>query len=215
MITALKEKVIDQGWFEIENILSNDDLLNLAMKLGEIMKHPNGELIAELQPKSKEKAVKDTLSHRHEYGSFPLHTDTAFWSKPARFVILSSKQLSTCSTVIIHQDDIWKRLNSEERKNAEKAIYVIKTPQGQHYCSLLFQEDGVKGFRYDPTTMIPVNKSAKLFQKMLDSIIPSIEPTQINWTGNKAVVFDNWRTLHGRNNADKTELRTIKRIYLN
>lgn len=31
MNAELKEKVIDQGWFEIENILTNDDLLSIAM----------------------------------------------------------------------------------------------------------------------------------------------------------------------------------------
>ena len=38
---------------------------------------------------------------------------------------------------------------------------------------------------------------------------------EINWNGNKAVIFDNWKMLHARGAALRDENRELLRVYIN
>lgn len=215
MINDYKHKISSKGWIEIENIHSNSELLSIATSLGHISPHPNGEKIASISPKPKSQSIAGTLSNRFGFGTFPMHTDTAFWPKPARYVLLSSTEPSNTKTLIFHIDNIWNQLSKYDTSLAKRAIFIVKTIHGQHYTSLEFKENGQMGFRYDPCTMFPCNTSAKKFQIIFENIIESIQPVEIDWSGNKALIFDNWCTLHARTSSKKNEMRILKRIYIN
>lgn len=214
-MSTILNKILQHGWVEIENISTEKTLTELASVVGNILVHPNGENIATLNPSQGQKSIKGTFSNTFGLQKFPLHTDTAFWSTPTRFVMLCSFKPSLCNTEIIHIDEIWQNLNSDDKSHAKKAVYMIKTIHGQHYSSVLFQNNGVEGFKYDPCSMFPINNSAKIFDKKLKSILNELKPMEINWTGNKVLIFDNWKTLHGRGEAKIENYREIKRIYLN
>lgn len=209
-------KIINEnGWAEVENIHSEIDLLNLAEKLGTIIKHPNDEKISYLTPKKKAIAVKGTFSNQFGFDRFPLHTDTAFWAIPARYVILNSVEVSNSNTQIVQFSEVWNQLSEVDKSYSRKAVFIIKTIHNQHYSSLIFRDNGIDGFRFDPCTMIPFNESAKKIYKILEGIINNVEVNEVQWTGNKALIFDNWKTLHGRSFINEKEQRIIRRIYLN
>lgn len=215
MKQELKHTINEKGWAEIEDINSEDQLLSMALDLGTIVNHPNGEKISNVIPREKKDSLMGTFSNIFGFDSFPMHTDTAFWSTPAKYVILSAQDIYKAKTLIIHIKEIWEQLSEKEKSYAQQSIYLIKTIHGQHYSSFLFKVSGIEAFRHDPCTMIPFNNSAKELQKRLDNIIPSIIPYEVNWSGKKALIFDNWHTLHGRTSVDKNENRVIKRIYIN
>jgi len=214
----MNQKIIElinkQGWIELKNITSDEELITLAQSIGQIIKHPNGELIGSLKPKSGKDSIKGTFSNQYGYNSFPLHTDTAFWGKPARYILLSSKEISNCSTLIVSSSDIWENISDDDMKFAKQAIYLIKTIHGQFYSSLIFRENNIEGLRYDSTCMRPFNQSGKKIQESLELILSNIQPKKIDWTGNKTIIIDNWKILHGRTPIINNKNRELKRIYI-
>ena len=213
MTKQLNSDLRTNGWIEINNISSDNDLVDIANEIGQIIPQRNGELIFNLTPSNGENSVKGTLSNRHGFNAFPLHTDTAYWPIPVRYILLSSKFPSCCKTLLTSATSILNQLDVRDREDAHKAIYKIKTTNSQFYSSLLFNENSVKGIKYDSACMFPANKSARAFvQKMGEVEIPLNE---ITWKGNNAIIIDNWKMLHGRGNALITEKRELKRIYIN
>src|SRR4051794_6145768 len=76
------------GWQFVSNISSRDDLIKLAQSLGRPRPSLTGSIVKELRPVAKHAAQRLTLSATYGLGTFPLHTDTAFWPVPARYVVL-------------------------------------------------------------------------------------------------------------------------------
>src|SRR5260370_12977058 len=77
-----------RGWTCVTGSSSRSALLELARSIGRPVPSPSGELVRELAPKPPAAAGRGTLSKAYGMGAFPLHTDTAFWPVPARYVVL-------------------------------------------------------------------------------------------------------------------------------
>lgn len=207
---SLKEK----GWTEFKSGSTDSELISIASNIGNILKHPNGQEVFELKPKLENEALAGTFSNKHGLKDFPLHTDTAFYKRPARFILMHSVQSNTCDTTILKKIDFWNLLTDLDKKNAERAIYLVKTNREKFYTSFIFKENNEYGIKYDPTCMSPFNKYAKEFDQSFQKIISKIEPTRINWTEGKTLIIDNWKNLHGRKSAEKDITRILKRIYI-
>lgn len=211
MNTILKELNL-KGWTEVHGVTSDSDLLMIARNIGQIRPHTNNEIIFSLKPNKGEDKLKGTFSNIYGYNGFPLHTDTAFWNKPVRFILLSSYRSSKCQTILTSVDTLFGNFNLNEIKSAERAIFKVRTPHCQFYSSIIFKENGITGFKYDPNCMKPANYHGKQFVELING--KSIETINVKWSGNKAVVIDNWKMLHGRNAVDPNENRELKRIYI-
>lgn len=211
----LLAELMEAGWSLIENVASDYELESISNSVGHIVPHPNGKLIDKIVPNSGEGKVVGTLSNIFGLDRFPLHTDTAFWPTPARFVLLSCATVSKCDTYFVSKETIWRNLGPDAIKGAERAVFKIKTNSRQFYSSLIFRQDDVTGIKYDLTCMYPANKSAENFVANMRDIETRIEPNRVSWSGNKAIIFDNWKVLHGRGPAIINEDRLLKRIYIN
>jgi len=210
----ITDKLIENGWIELEEVYSKDKLLSIARSLGNLHQHPNGEIIDTLYPTNGIKSFKGTFSNRFGYSSFPLHTDTAFWSRPSRYIVLGMLNQSNCTTYLINTKDIFKKLNKRARIAAKHSTYMINTFEGKKYTSVLFTYDKKIGFRYDPTCMVPINKDAKYFHNEFHDLLKDEKTQSIHWTGNKAVIIDNWILMHGRSKVSEHEhKRELIRIY--
>lgn len=210
---TLLERIKSDGWTEVENIKSDSDLLVIAQMLGTTIPHPNGQTIFHLVPKNIGEGINGTFSNKYGLGSFPLHTDTAFWPNPVRYILLSSSSISTCQTTITTLTSLLHQLSTNDIKLAERAIFKVKTNNTQFYTSLFFKNRNVQAIKFDNSCMFPANNFAKSFIQLLTEI--NIDVYKINWTGNKAVIIDNWKCLHGRSDAQMNEKRVLKRIYIN
>jgi alpha-ketoglutarate-dependent taurine dioxygenase len=208
------EKLEKKGWVEFENISTEGDLIEIANKFGKIVNHPNGELIGLLKPNDGEKVIKGTFSNIYGFNSFPLHTDTAFWIKPARYLLLNSIYSSSCSTFFISTETILNHFSNTELGQCRGAIFKVKTIHEQYYSSIFFNHNSITGLKYDPSCMFPANSKAKAFVNKFEQIISDIPLEKVKWTGNNAVIIDNWKMLHGRDTALKSEKRELRRIYI-
>lgn len=203
------------GFIELESGSSDTELIAIATKLGRILEHPNGKKVFTLTPKNENKAIKGTFSYNHGFGEFPLHTDTAFLKLPVRYLLLHLVGESPSSTIIVPFRKVWEYLSKNEKTKLERAIYIVKTNKEKFYTSLLFRKNNIEGFKYDPTCIFPFNKYAKKIEPILQRVFSEIKLLNIKWTGNKTVIFDNWKNLHGRKSVEKNIERKLKRIYIN
>jgi len=208
---SLKEK----GWTEFSSGSTDSELISIASDIGDILKHPNGQMVFTLKPKLECDSIKGTFSNKHGLSDFPLHTDTAFYKKPARYILMHSIKPSSCDTTILPKSNFWDLLTNSDKRKAERAIYLVKTNKEQFYTSLIFRENNEEGLKYDSSCMLPINKYAKDFDRIFKTILSEIRPLSVKWSENKTVILDNWKILHGRKSAQKDIKRELKRIYIN
>jgi alpha-ketoglutarate-dependent taurine dioxygenase len=212
---SINKKLTDYGWAEVDEIRSTESLLILAESIGKIIPHPDGNHLNVVKPKSSEKAINGSFSHRYGYGEFPFHTDTAFWLQPARYIVMASLLASDTDTVIIDLGQLVNMLSNNVQALAKSAIFSVKTMQVSYYTRAILGNALSDGIRFDSCCMSPANESARCLQKNLVETSQKIEPAKIRWSGSNAVVIDNWKALHGRKAIEQEfESRTLARIYV-
>lgn len=204
------------GWCEIPVHLKNEnELIDIANRIGKVLKHPNGNMIDIIKPKMKSEAIKNSFSYNYEYGVFPLHTDTAFWNIPARYVLLSNDKSSNTATTIVHTNEFIKLLSDKELQEIKKSIFVVKTQNANFYTKIINRNAQDFFFRFDLNCMKPVNSSAENIKEIFESKVSLFSMKKICWDDPKILVFDNWKTLHGRDAIGEDKNRKLKRIYIN
>ena len=211
---AIIDALGPNGWLELRNVSSDKDLMEISKSIGQILPHPNGRIIDLIQPKSGENTIVGTFSNRFGFERFPLHTDTAFWTTPARYVLLGSAHQSACPTMLMSAKAIWNILGKDAVNCAQRAVFKVKTINHRFFASLLFKEDNAVGIKYDPTCMFPANAFALSFQKHIAEVEECLPKDEFVWNGSNALLIDNWNVLHGRGPAVENEKRLLKRIYL-
>lgn len=193
----------------MSGITDDQSLLNLATDLG----YAGDGHIDRLRPRRDDDAKGLSLSSKYGFNEFPLHTDVAFWKAPARYLVMRSENYSTTPTIILDADATRKLINP---CSTEEPIFIINTTRGPIYGGLFFssdEEDGA-GIRFDLNYMKPANPSSQVISNLIENAT-SEEVKCIEWSGNNALVIDNWACLHGRAAVSESEInRIIHRIYV-
>lgn len=210
-----KEQLNDTGWIQIDGINTDDQLMNIAKCLGVPIPISATSYVAYLRPTRTHHAKPNTLSSSHGLGAFPLHTDTAFWPLPARYLIMRVLGDHSRPTTIIDFKTVFTHCSKRELHDIRQSIWRIRIPGLQCYCSMMFKHRNQTGWRFDPNCMSPVNGAAKRAAKQLSRYLNRCRPFSVKWTIGKAVVIDNWRALHGRGRRPVRERnRILHRIYV-
>lgn len=195
------------GWREIASFDDLDSMTSYCASLG------IGRVgaVEKVRPLAMGVGRGHAFSNIHGYGSFPLHTDTAFWSVPARFVLMQAQAASSTPTVILGPENVASLLS---HSCASRAIFRSRRVRGAVYCSPLLDQSMPGSVRYDPAHMEPANNAARDFVALVDEQRAS-GSVSFNWTGDNAVLIDNWLCLHGREAVDVSDSeRSILRVYL-
>ncbi len=210
----IKNELLSNGWCVINAKLNDSELINFSEKFGRIIPDNNGKIIQYLKPKPNQNGIRDSFSYNFGYLSFPFHTDTSFWSIPARYIIMTSENQSNCTTNLFDFNQILQGCTYNELLDLKKSVFVQKTFSEQKFTNLIFQENEILGIRFDPNIMFPYNEYSKKTLDLINSSIQKLKTFQIEWTGNNIVIIDNWRFLHSRGDSTKDKNRILKRIYL-
>ena len=199
----------------VEECDSVESFLSLAKSLGEIIPHPNGEVYDVIIANDGVNAKTGSFSQNFGFAEFPLHTDTAFWAIPARFLIMWSPEASTTSTTILSWRDIVDAFSESEKKIINDAIFKVHTYESVNYRGLKFSSPLGNGFRFDPNIMTPANEQGGKFIEIFHEVIRGMNLINFNWSGSNALVLNNWNMLHGRSKVEnKHEIRKIFRAYV-
>jgi hypothetical protein len=135
----MRQRIVDverldaDGWLTVEGVDGPSAMMDLAHILGVPLPCPTGDVIKRIRIKSYSEARKGTLSAQFGTGEFPLHTDTAFWSIPARFLILRvSGDIRRPTTVLPFQKLINRGLL--DRNLMKRSVWTLRTPSKADYC---------------------------------------------------------------------------------
>ena len=79
--------------------------MKFALSIGNVIPHPNGELIDTLIPSDGKSSSKGSFSNRFGFGAFPLHTDAAFWPTPTKQMILFSMLANDYDSLIYNSNN--------------------------------------------------------------------------------------------------------------
>ena len=193
------------GYAELAGMQDVGQVLRATEVLGRVMPL-NGLAVQELVPRDKDVVFSNSFSKHYGHGSFPLHTDTAFWLEPARFVILYSRAKSDAATRVLPLQQT-RDLMAIARCN--NPIFLRKTVNGPIYSHPWAHDRGCHTI-YDPCYMKSVNRAAEDF--VVAALESAIYAKRFVWDGTNALVIDNWRVLHGRDDCSDGD-RVIYRFY--
>lgn len=210
-LSELKER----GWACVSGIATRAELLQLAQSIGRPLQSPTGEIVKQLTPTAKAGARNGTFSSTYAKGAFPLHTDTAFWPVPSRYVVLRAIGDLRRQTTVLTFEYLFRNCVADLRALAEHSVWLTRTPSQTFYCSMRFKNSGIAGWRYDGQCMYPASTSAVQVQEYVRSRLLSCRVEHINWTSDMGLVLCNWDVLHGRGPAPPAEDgRILERIYV-
>lgn len=202
-----------KGIAVVNGIHSEEELVTLAKSLGSIKLTANGSAVSILRPRTGRNSLKGAFSQVYGLSPFPLHTDTAFLSVPVRYLVFGMVGSSSCATTYIHFDEICKASKADLMSVAKQAIYLSDTFEERKYIGAAFTHNGKSGIRFDVNVMRPMNAHARKFHECISHALSSLPVNRIVWSGNRAVIIDNWRILHGREEAINED-RQMFRIYV-
>ena len=215
-LTNITNRIRNCGWTLVHEIANHDQLLALARSIGTPVQSPTGELIKGLRPIIESEARPNTLSANYGTGPFPLHTDTAFWSTPARYVLLR-----TVGVDVRRNTYVWsfERLLEESGLNrsclVSKSIWTVCAGVDRSYCSMQFRVGSGVGWRYDSNCMLPANDAAREVEKILRPIIHRQRGEAVNLSHGDVIIIANWLVLHGRGPMPIDENdRVLERVYV-
>lgn len=213
----LLQRLRAQGWAAIGGTWTDEHLVALASTLGAPIPGPNGRLLKRLRPTDKNSAPLGTLSARYGRGHFPLHTDTAFWPTPAKYVVLRNEGDTRRETLVCRFEDVLRGLHESARGALLRSVWRVPARCGGIYCSLRFVAGAARGWRWDAESMRPANAPALALHNLLPSTIESADRHAFKWSPGVALVLANWEVLHGRGpepEGERDHDRSLVRVYV-
>lgn len=214
IIERYKDELARNGIVEIDcDSISDENLLTISSMFGRVVPGARGELIQPLPARDVGSGPKGSFSHIVGYGAFPWHTDTAYWEIPARYLLLSSDKESSCAT--LYQDlNVIKQSIPDYDYLISRAVYLLDVKGKKRYLSPLFEVGEKRGVRLDFHIYRPANKEAILLNEIVGKELKD-NCRRLIWTGKNAVILDNWRVIHAREDARDDKKRVLKRVYIN
>lgn len=212
----LLETLQDRGWACIPGVNGTSELLLLAMSLGQPVENARHELISELRVAASADARPLTLSAAFGTRSFPLHTDTAFWPIPAKFLVMLADGDIRRTTTVCSIRNIVDSGGHRLLSLIEKSIWIVRGEGGSRYGQMTLSTKSIgAGVRYDMQCMKPANDSARDVVAFFDTDGCATTVEHLEWRPHTAVVISNWHALHGRGSQPPNEQRRIlRRIYV-
>lgn len=195
-----------------DSIYSEAEFVEFANYLGRPIPLADGSVVKTLRVSPSGKARPNTLTGRFGTGVFPFHTDTAFWPRPARLVLLRA----VCGdlrrpTILIPFTTIAEAVAPHQLR---RGAWLCDTGRRKTYTTIHFEQDGESGLRYDPNCMTPANKAAREVDELLRPRCFDINGELIEWRPNRVAVIPNWTYLHARGSGCDDLDRLLERIYI-
>jgi Taurine catabolism dioxygenase TauD, TfdA family len=214
---SVLEMLRETGWVGIsgdthEEAALTSRTLMFAKQLGTPTPGRARHVVELLRPKTPETAQPASLSRNYGLQAFPFHVDTAHWTVPARFLLISCVHPGDVAvpTLLVDRDSV--QLAEEEKALAKSAVFLIKNGRNSFYSSILGSRQGF--IRYDPGCMEPQTQDAVEALKFYshERVRPSLH--EVNWNPGETLIIDNWRILHaraavGKNSSNRLLLRCL------
>ena len=206
--SSLQDALYSSGWCVAASKRStinelSDVVQAIGLVLGEIAPGRGGALIERIVPHERECAYEGSLSSQYGLESIPLHTDTAHWSVPCKYVVIACAETGPKSTPTILFDSAQAVLTMREANACKSAVFLIRNGKRSFYGSIA--QRGRPFVRLDSGCMTPQGADGDVAINALNANRQSAAIHRHNWTVGDVMIINNWRVLHGRGNAERTE----------
>jgi L-asparagine oxygenase len=182
------------GGTSLESI--SQALLNAAKSLGKIAPGRGGAQVEEVVPEPVETARPGSLSSHYGLNPLPLHTDTAHWIMPCRYLALACVRTGPSPTPTILLDSRKATLSASERMACRSAVFSVRNGRGSFYG--MIAERDRPFIRLDPGCMTPLSSEGTMALAAFDIERHADALEAHDWSVGDILVFDNWRFLHAR-----------------
>ena len=210
----IRSQLADHAFFHA-SVGEVDDvaLLALAEALGRVaVDRRDPRPVRSVSPREAGDARPNTLSSRHGLGTFPFHTDTAYWREPATLLMLYCVDPGAGGRETVVSDTRTWRLTRDERTHLARSLWRVDTGRRAFLEPLAVESSGTLRIRFDRACMQPVgSESATAGDLVGERAVANAVP--IRWAAGDLLVLDNRIALHARTAAACADLdRTLKRI---
>jgi len=176
-----------------------DAMLQLLRRVGSPFLDRRGSpLVDRLVPRPSSLAPRRaSLTALFGTGPFPLHTDTATWIEPARYVALAAARVTSeaAQTTIAAVPPT----DCSTAGTIAAGIFVIANGRHSFLGSIL--QEGRRFVRFDRSCMRPVDRTSQVAMQTFAELISREPLTTIDWNVGDVVILDNWSVLHGRSSG--------------
>lgn len=181
---------------------SSPEALELATELGV----PRGDLrdgrtVRTISPQDPSSATPNTLSSRYGFGAFPLHTETAYWRRPVRWLMLRCMNPGSGSRITTVVDFHQVFTSPDLRRQLCNEVWIV-TARRPFLATLAREKGHELAFRLDRECMEPITRGAHQLSRFLDRVLPEVDSVEVRWRFNDLLVIDNYRCLHGRGESN-------------
>lgn len=200
-LAACKAGLKSEGWYVFSSPDAVQDALatevaSLAQQLGDIVPGRGGHLVEDIVPQNAHAAPDGSLSSRYGLGPLPLHTDTAHWVVPAKYLVIACVDPGPIATPTILLDSQVVTLTDRITAICKSAVFLIRNGRRSFYGSIL---DKHRPFvRFDQGCMEAVTKEGIEAVEALSRTRNCAKLYHHDWKPGDILVIDNWRVLHGR-----------------
>lgn len=212
LASTLLKDISEQGFYHGKG-LSENRLLDLCRLLG----RPRGDvrdprLVRILKPQPVDSAPSNTLSSRYGTGAFPFHTETAYWYRPTRFLVLHCVSPGSGLRPTLLIDSRSFRFSNRERQILANAAWKVAARK-TFLCSVFRTSAEKDCLRFDPECMVPFTNNAALARLVLLEQLEVCPRVSIAWEADDLLVIDNERMLHARGETKVPDLdRALRRV---
>lgn len=189
--------------------LRDDELIDISNVIGlPVESRIGGYIIDRLSPKKKESAYKNSLSNIHELNSFPLHSDTAYYKIPVKYIMLYCKNPGTGGRPT-YLYDTYQLINTDEELRFKLTNTIYKVINGRNsFLTTLYNLD-TSFFRFDRDCMRSTTSEGEELLKEIDSLIQKNDIQEVKWSLGDLLIIDNWRFLHGRGSSKSEDFERL------
>lgn len=179
-------------------------LLHVAASLGTPTIGREKKAVTErIRPMNEQKARTSSLSRRFGFNALPLHTDTAHWIEPSRFVVLGCSNAGLRESRTLLADSRSLKFSDAEWNETAKATYRVLNGRHSFFAPIFGPE---KQFcRFDEGCMDPVDNLSTEVMRKISYLFKNGPLEEISWQRGKVLIIDNWRMLHGRTAVSQKE----------
>lgn len=217
-LAPVKAAVVRRGWAALSPALaSTEDLCkcikSVGSELGSIVPGRGKRAIEPVVPQTTAGAYAGSLSSKYGLGVLPLHTDTAHWTTPCRYLVIGCADVGPVPTPTLLLDVHRLALSEREAHACERAPFLISNGRRSFYGSV--RDSARPFFRFDPGCMVPLTAAGQLAMEVFGAERNEASLDQHDWSVGDILIIDNWRMLHGRGRSQPTAIgRTLLRAMI-
>jgi alpha-ketoglutarate-dependent taurine dioxygenase len=208
------DRLRSSGW--VSHIYAGEKLcahlIDVAKQLGTPLASRRKRSPVEiLTPIEMNKAKPSSPSRMFGLGALPLHTDTAHWIEPCRYIVLGCVSPGQCGRKTVLADSSALDINEEMQQILRDCQYRVLNGRRSFFASVQGPEGSF--FRFDQACMVPIDVRSRIALERVGSAVFDLPTEKVNWVKGQVLVIDNWRILHGRSDPSSSGVgRVLARV---